>query len=150
MKVKDKRILINLKDVYDAKYFKYSVFEKSFIYETQAGEIKSVTFASLLNTLDHNLEIYHTLDEVNSSYFPRRIKQVMEGFYLHHEIKQPTKLYITELGFELDYEDEIKFIEYYDDFSIFLKEFATLYNVADEDFAVTLDHKKFVGEYHRN
>ncbi len=149
MKVKDRKILVYLKEEFNAKYFKYSVFEKSFLYEKENGEIVSVTFASLVNSLNKDLEVYHLLDEVNSSYFPRRIKDVMEGFYAHHNLQKPAHLYITELGFELEFEKEVRYIEYFDNFNLFLEEFAKLYNVEHEDFSLVVDHEKFIGEYHK-
>ncbi len=149
MKVKDRKILVTLKEIYNAKYFKYSVFENSFIYETSSSEVLSVTFASLLNTLDKKHEIYSLLDEVNSSYFPRRLNETITSFYKHHNLKLPKYIYISELGFEIFFHDRIEFIEYHDDFSIFLTEFAKLYEVEDEDFPIDIDSKTYMGAYHK-
>lgn len=148
MKIKQEKILIRLAEAFGAEEVKYSVFEKSFIVKKADGEV-SYTLATTLKYLDENSELAILLDKLNSSYFPRRLKQVLESFYQTHGLEMPPRLIICPKGFQIKHDGQTSHVEYQDDFEVFLKQMAEIYGVDYIDFDTSVDASKQAGEYHK-
>ncbi|MFV0288256.1 MAG: hypothetical protein ACK5HR_02215 [Mycoplasmatales bacterium] len=149
MKIKNETIFKDLKTVYNVEEVKYDVLSKTFIYRLPNNQEKSLTFASLLNILDKSTEIYSVLDRLRSSYFPRRLKEVITTFYQDNNLQLPNELIIGEQGFEVLINNKLYFINYDDDFTKILHDFAKVYNLQEIEITIKPQIADYEGHYHQ-
>ncbi len=149
-KLKQEQIFIKLIKEYDLKDIKYDVFSKTFVFMYEDQEDVNITFDTLLRDMSKDTEIYNTLDLLRSTYFPRRLKEIINSFYDYYKIKKPKQLYINREGFKITHNGEVHFVPYEDDFDIFLEKFAQIYDVEYKDFCIAPKPENYTGNYHRN
>ncbi|WOO87299.1 hypothetical protein RZE82_09300 [Mollicutes bacterium LVI A0039] len=125
--LKHENILIGLENRYNVSEVKYNIITGNFVYVDKNGEKKHIHIDSLINHMKYenlaNDELFQLLDRINSSYFPRRIRDSFVEFYEANNLKIPRNIFITHSLVEFhDHEDQIFYLQYEDDFDLMFKQ----------------------------
>ncbi len=125
--IKDETILMKLAERYNVHDVKYNIITENFVYYNKHGEKKHIAIDSLLNHMRYeNLEsdeLYIIINKINSSYFPRRIRDSFLEFYKEMDLPVPRNIFITNATVEFhDRQGDTFYIEYNDNFDVMFEQ----------------------------
>lgn len=154
MKVRELKILRRLEVVFDVEDVSYDIISKTFVYK-KGSTVKEITFHTLINTLEEmelneeQRDLFTILQSLNSSYFPRRFKQLFKNIYHHANIDLPHNIYINQDGIEIINNEATTYIIYDDNWESIILEFEKIFNISLQNKKDILDFEDFKGSYHQ-
>lgn len=132
-KLENKSILQEIGKVFGLKEVRYNILTDNIAYTDVNGAEKRISVESLLKHLvavEDQRELYEELKKIHSSYFNRRIKEVVEQIYADHNLTLPHNVFIYHGAIDFDTDRGTIRVTYHDHFEKIISEFEEKYEQA--------------------